>query len=86
MKAKQYTTKQSMGHCRDLRTHLNIPGDKQKWKHSNPNSTGCSKSTPKREIHNDTSLLQETRKISNTHPKLTPKATRKKKRANKTQS
>ena len=46
---------------------------------SNPNSTGCCKSSPKREIHNDTSLLQEIRKISNTHPNLTPKATRKKK-------
>ena len=48
---------------------------------------GCSKSSSKREVYNnnDTSLPQETRKISNKQPNLTPKVTRER-RTNKTQS
>ena len=45
----------------------------------------CSKYSSKREVDSDTSLLQETRKISNKQPNLTPKATRER-RTNKTQS
>ena len=37
---------------------------------------GCSKSSSKREVYNTTILPQETRKISNKQPNLTPKATR----------
>ena len=40
---------------------------------------GCSKSSSKREIYSDTSLLQETRKISNKQPNLTPEVTRERK-------
>ena len=47
-----------------------------KMKHNNPKPMGCSKSISKREVYSDTSLPQETRKISNKQPKLTPKATR----------
>ena len=36
---------------------------------------GCSKSSSKREVYNNTILPQETRKISNKQPILTPKAT-----------
>ena len=36
----------------------------------------CSKSSSKREVYSNTSLPQETRKISNKQPKLTPKAIR----------
>ena len=45
---------------------------------------GCNKSSSKSEVYNDTSLPQETRKISNKQPNITPKATRE--RTNKTQS
>ena len=37
---------------------------------------GCSKSSAKREFYSNTILPQETRKISNKQPKLTPKAIR----------
>ena len=39
-------------------------------------SMGYSKSSSKREAYSNTSLLHETRKISNKQPKLTPKAVR----------
>ena len=35
---------------------------------------GCSKSTSKREVYSYTVLPQETKKISNKQPNLTPKA------------
>ena len=38
---------------------------------------GCSKGSAKMEVYSNTSLLQETRAISNKQPNLTPKATRK---------
>ena len=37
---------------------------------------GCSKNSSKRELYNNTSLPQETGKISNKQPNPTPKATR----------
>ena len=37
---------------------------------------GCSKSRSNREVYTNTILPQETRKISNKHPKLTPKSIR----------
>ena len=65
----------------------NIPGDKWKWKHNDPKSVGCNKSSSKREVYSDsdTSLCQEIRKISNKQPNFTPKGTRKR-RTKKTQS
>ena len=41
--------------------------------HSCSKPLGCSKGGPKREIHSNTSLSQETRKISNTQANVTPK-------------
>ena len=41
---------------------------------------GDSKSSSKKEIHNNASLPQETRKISNKQSNLTPKGTRKEKK------
>ena len=61
-----------------------IPRNKWKQKHDDSKPMGCSKSNSKREVYDDTSLPQETRKISNKQPNLTPKATRE--RTNKTQS
>ena len=52
---------------------------------NDPKSVGHSRSISKREVYSDTSLPQETRKISNKQPNLTPKRTRKR-RINKTQS
>ena len=46
---------------------------------------GCSKGRSKREVYSNTVLTQETRKITNKQPNLTPKATRKR-RTNKTQN
>ena len=46
---------------------------------------GHSKSSSKREVYNSIILPQETRKIPNKQPTLTPKATRER-RTNKTQS
>ena len=37
---------------------------------------GCSKSNSKREVYSNTVLTQDTRKISNKQPNLTPKAIR----------
>ena len=42
---------------------------------------GFSKSSAKREVHSNISLLQKTRETSNKEPKITTKATRKKKKA-----
>ena len=85
MEAKQYATKQPMDHWRNQRGNQKIPRDKLTGKHNNPKPMGHSKSSSKREVYSDTSLLQETRKISNKHPKLIPKGARKR-RTNKTQS
>ena len=46
---------------------------------------GCSKSSSKWEVHSNTGLRQETRKISYKQPNLTPKIIRKR-RTNKTQN
>ena len=43
-----------------------------KTKTSIQKSVGCSKSSFKMEVYSDTSLPQETRKISNKQPDLTP--------------
>ena len=43
---------------------------------------GCSKSSSKREVYNNTVLHQETRKISNKQPTLTPKAIRERRTKN----
>ena len=44
----------------------------------------CSKSSPKREVYSNAILPQEIRKTSNRQPNLIPKATRKKKKDQKT--
>ena len=38
---------------------------KGKWKHNDPKPMGYSKSSSKKEVYSNTSLPQETRKISN---------------------
>ena len=65
MEARQYATKQPMGHWRNQRRNQKIPGDKWKWKHNHPKSVGHSKSSPKRRVYSDKILPKEARKISN---------------------
>ena len=60
------------------------PRDKGKQKHSHPKPMGHSKSSSKREVYSNTILPQQTIKVSNKWPNLTPKATRER-RTNKTQ-
>ena len=60
-----------------------MPGDK--WKYNIPKLIGCSKSSSKREVHNNKCLDQKTRKISNKQPNFIPQGTRKRK-TNKDQS
>ena len=54
-----------------------IPWNKWKWEYNNPKSMGQRERSPKREIHSITSLLQETRKISDKRSNLTLKGIRK---------
>ena len=54
-------------------------------KDKDPKPMGHSKSSYKRDVYSNIILPQETRKISNKQPNLTPKATRER-RTNKTQS
>ena len=49
---------------------------RDKWKPNDPKPMGCSKISSKREVYTNTILSQETRKISNKQPNLTPQATR----------
>ena len=81
MEAKKCATKQSMDHWRNLRVNQKIPRDKLKWKHDDPKPMEHSKSSSKREVYSNTVLHQETIKISNKQPNLTPKATREKEQA-----
>ena len=68
-----------------------ISEDSRKYLETNENennltkSMGCSKSSSKREVHSNTRLPQETRKISNKQPNLLSKIIRKR-RTKKTQS
>ena len=54
-----------------------IPGDKWKWRQNDTKSMEHSKSSSKRKVYGDTTLPQETGKISNEQSNLTPKGTRK---------
>ena len=73
-----------MDHWRNQRGNQKLPIDKWKQKHDDPKHMGYSKSSSKKEVYSNTILPQETRKISNKQPNLTPKATRE--QTNKIQS
>ena len=68
----------------EIRGNQKIPRDKWLWKHDNPKPMGCSKSSSKGEVYNNTIPLQETIKISNKQSNLTTKGTRER-RTNKPQ-
>ena len=61
---KQYAAKQPLDHQRNQRKKKKKPRDKWQWKHANPKPMGHSKSISKGEVYSNTSLPQETRKIS----------------------
>ena len=73
-----------MDHWRNQRGNK-VSRDKWKWKHDKLKPIKCSKCSSTKEVYSNTSLPQETRKISNKQPNVTPKATREI-RTNKTQS
>ena len=50
---------------RSQRGNEKEPGDKWKWKYTDPKPMRCNKSSTERKVYSDTSLPQETRKISN---------------------
>ena len=56
-----------------LKGNKKIPRNKSQWKHDNSKPMGCTKSSSKRDVYNDTILPQETRKTSNRQPNFTPK-------------
>ena len=84
METKQHATKTLMGQQWNQRGNQKIPRDKWQWKHNHIKSMGCIKSRSKREVHSDTGLPQEIRKMLNKKPNLPSKRTRK--RRIKTQS
>ena len=61
----------------EIKEEIKKPRNKWHQKHNNPKSMGCSKSSSKREVHNNSISPQKTRKTSNKQPDFTPKATTK---------
>ena len=53
-----------------------IPRDKWKWKHNDSKPMGCGKSSSKKEVHSNTILPQEARKITNKQSNLVQKITK----------
>ena len=66
----------------EIRGNKTIPKDEWKWKCSIPESMRHSKRNSKMQVYSNTSLPQETRKITNKQSNLTPKGTRKKNKQN----
>ena len=80
MEANQYTTEQPMDHWRNQRGNQKIPRDKWQQRYNNSKPMGHNKSSSEKEIYSNTISPQETRKIPNKQPNLTPKATRERRR------
>ena len=64
-----------MGQQWDQGRNQKITWNKWKWGHNNPKTDGHRESSPKREIHSNTGLPQETRKSSNKQSNFTLKET-----------
>ena len=69
----------------EIKTYLETNDNESTMKHDDPKPMRYSKSSSKREVYSNTILPEETRKISNKQPNLTPKETRER-RTNKIQS
>ena len=65
-----------MDYWRNQKGNQKITRDKWKQQYDDSKPMEHSKSSSKREVYNYTSLLQETRKVSNKQSNLTPKAIR----------
>lgn len=85
MEAEQCASKQPTDQWRNQRGNKKMPKDKWKWKHHDPKPMRCSQSCSKREVYSNSSLSQETRRISHKIPNFTVKADRER-RISKTQS
>ena len=77
MEIKQYVSKYRTAYRRNQKGNKKISRNNRQLKHDNSKPMGCSKSSSKRELHNDTILPQETRKTSNRQPNFIPKTTTK---------
>ena len=53
-----------------------VSGNKWTWTHNNPKPMGHREGSLEREVHSNTGLPKEDRKISNKQPNFTPKRTR----------
>ena len=75
MENKQHVSKWPTGYWRNHKVNHKIFRNKWQWKHGNSKPMGCSKSSSKGEVYNNTILPQETRKASNRQSNFTLKAT-----------
>ena len=80
MEAKQYDNKKPMDHSRKIKEEIKkIPRDKWKLKHKIKTPWNTEKAVLGGKFINNTIISQETKKISNIHPNVTPKAIRERK-------
>lgn len=73
-KLDNIATEQQMGQGRNQKRSKKVPQDKWKCKYNIAKFMGFSKCHPKREIHSNTHLPQETRQVSNKQPNYTSKS------------
>ena len=73
----------NQGVIEEIKEKIKSTWRQMKTKHNDSKSMGCSKSSSKRDVHNDTGSPQETRKISYKQPNITPKGTGKKEQSSK---
>ena len=66
---------QNTPYWRNQKGNQKISRNKWQWKHDNSKPMGCSKSSSKREVYDNTILPQEIRKTSNRQLNFTPKTT-----------
>ena len=60
----------------EIKKMKKISSDTWQWKHSSPKPMGHNKASSKRKVYTKTIWHQETRKIPNKKPNLTPKSSR----------
>ena len=75
MEIKQHVSKYPTNYWKKKKGNKKISTNKWQWKHDSSKPMGCSKSNSKREVYNNTTLPQETRKTLTRQPNFTPKAT-----------
>ena len=68
----------------EIKQEIKKNREKWKWKHNDPKTMRCIKSSSKREVYSNTILPQETRKTLNRQPNFTPETTGKRRRTTTT--